>query len=86
MVLFGETLDGRRAADVGLAWRCVPDADLVDTAVSLARAATDAPPALVARTKDTIARLATVTSADDAVALELEPQAWSTTQPWFTLR
>ena len=86
MVLFGETLDGRRAADVGLAWRCVPDAELVDTAVSLARAATDAPPALFARTKDTIARLATVTSADDAVALELEPQAWSTTQPWFTLR
>jgi enoyl-CoA hydratase len=86
MVLFGETLDGRRAADVGLAWRCVPDADLLDTAVTLARGATDASPALVARTKDTLARLASVTDADAAVDLELGPQAWSTTQPGFRLR
>ena len=83
MVLFGETLDGRRAADVGLAWRCVPDAELLETAVSLARGATDASPALVARTKDTFSRLASVPDADAAVALELAPQAWSTTQPGF---
>ena len=86
MVLFGETLDGRRAAEVGLAWRCVADAALIDTAVALARGATDADPALVARTKDTLARLASVPDAAAAVDLELAPQAWSTTQPGFRLR
>lgn len=83
MVLFGEVLDGARAAEVGLAWRCVPDAELLDVAVSLARGACDAPPALVARTKQTIDALASVTSADAAVDAELEPQAWSTTTPEF---
>jgi enoyl-CoA hydratase len=83
MVLFGETLDGRRAADVGLAWRCVPDGELLATAVQLARGASDAPKALVARTKDTISRLATASSADDAVTLEIEPQTWSAGQPEF---
>lgn len=83
MVLFGEVLDGARAAEVGLAWRCVPDAELLDVCTTLARGACDAPPALVARTKQTIDALASVTSADAAVDAELEPQAWSTTTPEF---
>ena len=33
MVLFGERIEGRRAAELGLAWRCVPDAELLDAAV-----------------------------------------------------
>jgi enoyl-CoA hydratase len=83
MVLFGEVLDGVRAAELGLAWRCVPDASLLDDAVALARGACDAPHALVARTKETLDSLAAVTSPDAAVAAELEPQAWSTTTPEF---
>ncbi len=34
MNLFGERLDGRRAAATGLAWECVPDAELLDRATS----------------------------------------------------
>ena len=83
MVLFGEVLDGRRAADVGLAWRCVPDAELLDVSVALARGACDAPVALMARTKATLEDVAAVTSPDAAVDAELEPQAWSTTTPEF---
>ena len=32
MVLFGEVLDGAAAAEAGLVWRCVADADLLDAA------------------------------------------------------
>jgi enoyl-CoA hydratase len=83
MVLFGEILDGRRAAEIGLAWSCVPDAELLDAAIALARGACNAPKQLVARTKETISLLTTATSADDAVALEIEPQTWSAGQPEF---
>jgi enoyl-CoA hydratase len=83
MVLFGEALDGRRAEEVGLAWRCLPDDELLAAAVALARGASVAPRALVARTKDTISRLATVSTADDAVTMELDVQAWSAAQPEF---
>ena len=36
MNLFGERLDGERAAAIGLAWECVRDEELVDRAVELA--------------------------------------------------
>jgi len=36
IALFGETVDGTRAAELGLAWRCVPDATLLDEALVLA--------------------------------------------------
>ncbi len=83
MVLFGEALDGRRAAEVGLAWRCLPDDELLDASVTMARGAAVAPKALVARTKDTISRLASAPTADDAVTQEIEPQTWSAGQPEF---
>lgn len=83
MVLFGEALDGRRAAEVGLAWQCLPDRELLDAAIALARGASVAPKALVARTKETISRLATAATAEDAVTQEVEPQAWSAGQPEF---
>jgi enoyl-CoA hydratase len=83
MVLFGEALDGRRAAEVGLAWRCLPDDELLDAARVLAQGASVAPRELVARTKETISRLAAAPTADDAVTLEIEPQVWSARQPEF---
>lgn len=82
MVLFGDRLDGRRAEEVGLAWRCLPDDELLDAAVALARGAS-APRALAARTKETISKLATIGVAADAVTQEVEPQAWSARQPEF---
>ena len=45
---------GERAADIGLAWRCVPDADLLPTAVALAERAAGRDGALVRRTKATL--------------------------------
>jgi enoyl-CoA hydratase len=82
MVLFGEVLDGEQAAARGLAWRCVPDSALVDEAVALAARAAEAPRELVARVKETLGRLPWMESFDDAVATELDAQAWSFTQPW----
>ena len=45
MVLFGEVVTGRRAADLGLAWEALPDADVEARAIELAHAAA-ADPAL----------------------------------------
>ena len=43
-VLFGEVLDGPAAERVGLAYRCVDDADLAEAAHALAAKAADGPP------------------------------------------
>ena len=83
MVLFGEVVDGPRAAEIGLAWRCVPDDELLGAARTLAARAAAGPPELVRRMKATLVATDTVTSGEEAVALELEPQAWSLDQPAF---
>jgi enoyl-CoA hydratase len=83
MVLFGETLDAAQAVDVGVAWRRIADADLLDEAKRLARAASRVPRELMARTKATIASLGSVATGDEAVELELAPQTWSARQPTF---
>jgi enoyl-CoA hydratase len=41
IALFGETVEGPRAAEIGLAWRCVPDATLLDEALALATRVTE---------------------------------------------
>jgi enoyl-CoA hydratase len=81
--LFGETLDGEEAERRLLAWRCVPEADLLETAWQLASRAADPDHALVARTRRTLAESASVVHALDAVSLELEPQEWSMGRPEF---
>ena len=83
MVLFGEAVDGERAADIGLAWRCVDDADLLATATALAARAASFPRELTSRTKATIQDLQSLDTGDQAVAHELDPQAWSMDQPPF---
>lgn len=85
-VLFGEVLDGAEAQRVGLAYRCVEDADLLTVAQELAARAASAPRELVIETKKTIAAMADVHTHPDAVARELTPQLWSTRQPWFAER
>ena len=85
-VLFGEVLDGAEAQRVGLAYRCVEDADLMSVAHEMAARSASAPRELVIETKKTIAAMADVQTHPDAVARELTPQLWSTRQPWFAER
>ena len=81
--LFGETLDGEEAARRQLAWRCVPETDLLDTAWQLASRAAGHDRALMSRARRSLADSASVVHAADAVALELEPQRWSMGRPEF---
>lgn len=86
MVLFGETLDGPEAERSGLAWRCVPDAQLLPSALALAAYAAAAPRELVTRVKQCLRDMADITTHDEAVDRELEPQIWSINQPAFQER
>ena len=83
LVLCGDVLDGEAAAACGLAWRCVPDDDLVEVATSLARKAATRPRDLVCLTKQTLDASAAITDGPAAVALELEPQRRSMEDPIF---
>jgi enoyl-CoA hydratase len=85
-VVFGQVLDGREAERVGLAYRCVPDGDLLDAAHQFARGAASAPRELAIIAKQTIQDMATITTHPDAVARELDPQLWTVKQPWFEER
>lgn len=85
-VLFGEVLDGAEAERIGLAYKCVPDDDLRDAALEMARRAAAAPRDLVIKTKQTIADVGTIDAHTDAVDRELEPQVWSLNQPAFKER
>jgi len=84
MVLFGERVDGPRAAELGLAWRCVDDDELLDDAVALAERAAEAPRELVAKVKATLRQAPWQPDFDAAVATELERQLWSFGQGWFS--
>ena len=85
-VLFGEVLNGAAAERCGLAWRCVDDDALLDHARALAGRAASAPRALARRVKQTLAAVAGVQSSEEAVAVELEAQLWSMSQPDFAER
>jgi enoyl-CoA hydratase len=86
MVLFGAVVGGEEAVDAGLAWRCFGDDALLDEARAFASRAAELPPALVRRTKETIAAVAGVADHDAAVGLELTAQLWSLQQPEFADR
>lgn len=83
MVLFNEILSGPRAAEIGLAWRCVPDAELVSTAQEMAAKAASAPKGLSQKAKATIQATQSVMESLESMELELEPQGWSMVQPEF---
>jgi enoyl-CoA hydratase len=83
LVLFGEIVDGPRAVEIGLAWACIPDADLLGAARTMAAKAAAGPPELVRRMKATILANDAITTSDDAVAAELDPQLWSLGEPAF---
>ena len=54
MVLFGVAVDGARAVEIGLAWSCHPDAELLDAAIAFAQGAARAPVPLLGRVKETL--------------------------------
>jgi enoyl-CoA hydratase len=83
MVLAGESPDGERAAEIGLAWKCVDAGALLDEATRLAARAADVPRELARRVKASLRETPKLTSLDDAVALELERQRWSLEQGFF---
>ena len=85
-VIFGEVLSGREAERIGLVWKCVAEDELLTTAQTLAARAASAPRELAIETKKTIAAMAGIASHPEAVARELDPQLWSTRQPWFAER
>jgi enoyl-CoA hydratase len=83
MVLAGEAPDGPRAADIGLAWRCVDADELLDEAIKLGARAADVPRELAVRVKASLRETPLLPSLDDAVALEFERQRWSMAQGFF---
>lgn len=83
MVIFGERLSGAEAADAGLAWKCVPDDELLSTAIAYAATAAAAPKGLVAKTKETFSKLDTIQLSQESVDLETAPQFWAMQQPEF---
>jgi enoyl-CoA hydratase len=81
--LFGDSLTGPEAQAAGLAWRCVPDDEVEDFALGLARRAVRRSAPLVRRTKQTLRATAGLTDFDEAFAVELDAQQWSVEQPEF---
>jgi enoyl-CoA hydratase len=86
MVLFGEAVSGREAVGRGLAWACVADDELLDTAVALAARAAALPRELASRAKATLREAPWHADFDAAVAREVEHQTWSFAQPAFRER
>ena len=84
MVLFGDILSGARAAEVGLAWRCVPDVELMATAREMAARAASFPARLARATKVAMADLPGIDTSPASVEHELRPQLHSMTSPEFT--
>jgi enoyl-CoA hydratase len=86
MVLASEVVPGPEAERLGLAYRCVPDASLLDEARRLAEGASRAPRGLLIRTKQTMRAVTSLDAHDDALEVELEAQLWSKGQPEFAER
>ncbi len=85
-VVFSQVLDGPEAERVGLAYRCVPDDELLGAAHEFARGAATAPRELAILTKQTIQDMADIDAHADAVEREFDPQLWTVKQPWFEER
>jgi enoyl-CoA hydratase len=81
LTVFLETLDGRDAERVGLAWRCVPDGELLPHALELARRAASHPTALAQKLRNTLVRTAAIEDYGPAVQIEMDEQLWSLRQP-----
>ena len=83
MALFGERIDGTRAVEIGLAWACHPDGELLDAAVTFAARAAEVPKELAAMTLATLREAPWQPDFDAAVATEVARQARSLGMGWF---
>jgi enoyl-CoA hydratase len=86
MALFGETVDGERAVELGLAWRCVSDAELLDVAVAMAARAASIPRDLAMKVEQTLRDAPWQPDFESAVTTELDRQAWSFAQGYLNQR
>jgi enoyl-CoA hydratase len=86
LVLLGERLTGAEAVEHGLAWRCVPEQELMTTALALTRRVVRRDAELVIRTKQTLRASAGIGDSAAAVELELAAQEWSVSRPGFDER
>jgi enoyl-CoA hydratase len=86
MVLFGQVVTGPRAVELGLAWSCHPDGELIQAASEFAAGAARAPVPLLGRTKGTLRQVAWQPDFEAAIATEVGHQAWSLGQGWFGSR
>ncbi len=86
MVLFGQEYSGEDAVRLGLAYECTSPDELIPRALEMAARAASAPRELSQRTKATMNRMWDVATSPEAVAVELEVQAWSLQQPEFKER
>ena len=59
---------------------------MMSTARVMAMRAASAPRELAILTKRTIQEMANIATHQQAIAKELEPQVWTTRQPWFAER
>lgn len=84
--LFGDRIDGPEAEARGLAWRCVEDDELLDTAIRFAGRAAGRDGELVQRAKQSLRLSATLPDVAAAIDLELDAQEWSTKRPFFAAR
>ena len=84
--LFGERVEGQRAVEIGLAWRCVADDELLDTAVEYAVGAAKVERELARAIKATMREVPWLTSYDQAVETELARQRWSFEQGYLDTR
>lgn len=84
--LFGERIEGERAVEIGLAWRCVPDDELLDTAVELAARAASVHRELARNIKATMRELPWMTTYEQAVETELTRQRWSFEQGFLNTK
>src|SRR5437870_4627981 len=83
MVVFGERVEGQRAAEIGLAWACHPDDELIERAVALAARAAAVPKELAAATLGTLREAPWQPDFDAAVTAEIGRQTWSMGMGWF---
>ena len=84
LVLCGDVLTGPEAVVAGLAWRCVPDSEVLPVASRLARRAAGRSPELVQRAKQVLrATTGYAAGVSAAVEAEFEAQQWSVEQPHF---
>jgi len=74
MSLFGVPVDGRRAADIGLAWRCVPAHLLMSTVAEICADVRRAPRELLVKVKASIRSTSLVPTHAEAVEAELDCQ------------